>query len=216
MTCPLCLSEPASLQFERQDPRYGQRIYFLCDVCGLVFLDPALHLDADAEKARYDSHQNNPADEGYRDFLRRLADPLSEKLRKGDQGLDFGCGPGPTLSLILSERGFEVANYDPFYFPDSGLLKRSYDFVTSTEVVEHLYHPRDVFLTLDQLLKPNGHLGMMTEMLDRPDRFANWWYHRDPTHVCFYQKETFHWIAGWRQWNVEFPRKNVVIYKKTV
>jgi len=215
MQCPLCLAEQAEKIFEREDPRYGQRFYFLCNVCQLVFLDPKLYLDAEAEKSRYDTHQNNPADEGYRNFLRRLADPLIEKLNEGEQGLDFGCGPGPTLSLILSEHGFEMEKYDPFYFPNEGQLNRTYDFVTSTEVVEHLYHPQEVFLKLDELLKVNGHLGVMTEILDHPDRFAGWWYHRDPTHVCFYQKETFHWIAQWCQWNVEFPVKNVIIYKKT-
>jgi len=32
-------------------------------------------------------------------------------------GLDYGCGPGPTLSVMLREKGFKMADYDPFFKP---------------------------------------------------------------------------------------------------
>ena len=35
------------------------------------------------------------------------------------RGLDFGCGPGPALTLLMEEAGFAKMNlYDPFYFAD--------------------------------------------------------------------------------------------------
>jgi len=50
------------------------------------------------------------ADPRYRRFLARLAEPLIAHLPKGARGLDFGCGPGPTLSLMLREAGFACAD----------------------------------------------------------------------------------------------------------
>jgi hypothetical protein len=54
----------------------------------------------------------------------------------------------------------------------------------------------------------------MTEILLSESEFADWWYHRDPTHVCFYQRTTFEWIASWLGFSVEFPVKNVVVFAR--
>jgi len=173
------------------------------------------HLTAVEEKKRYDLHQNNPDDEGYRRFLSRLARPLSMKLRQGSKGLDFGCGSGPTLSFMLEEHGCSVVNYDPFYFPEKNLLEMKYDFIASTETIEHFRSPRKEFLLLDRMLKQQeGYLGLMTEILESDHQFNDWWYHGDPTHICFYQKATFDWIAAWRKWTVEYPDRNIVIFSR--
>ena len=39
---------------------------------------------------------------------------------------------------MLEESGHRVALYDVFYVPDTLALAASYDFITATEVVEHL------------------------------------------------------------------------------
>jgi len=178
-----------------------------------MFLDPAQRLDPEAEKARYDSHQNDPTDDRYVGFLKRLAIPLSERLLPGARGLDYGCGPGPTMSAMLAEKGFHVDNYDPFYFPDESLLSKTYDFISCSETVEHFFQPRREFERLSRLLRPGGSLGIMTEFLNDMDAFAEWWYHRDPTHVCFYSVKTLDWIAEWQGWLRAYPQKNVVVFQ---
>jgi hypothetical protein len=45
------------------------------------------------------------------------------------------------------------------------------------------------------MLRPGGWLAVMTERLPQPGAFAGWYYLKDPTHVCFYAEDTFHWIA---------------------
>ena len=115
--CPLCGGPEAASFFERDDPRYGPRRYARCPACALVFLDPALRLGPEHERARYATHRNHPGDAGYVAFLARLTDPLCARLRPGWRGLDFGCGPGPTLSTMLAERGYPTADYDPLFFP---------------------------------------------------------------------------------------------------
>ena len=68
-----------------------------------MFVPRSYHLSAADEKAQYDLHENDPNDPGYRAFLDRLAGPLDKRLAPHSHGLDFGCGPGPTLSVMLEE-----------------------------------------------------------------------------------------------------------------
>ncbi len=169
-----------------------------------------------AERQHYATHENDPADTRYRAFLDRLALPLVERVPAGAEGLDYGAGPGPTLSVMLAERGFRTAVYDPFFAPDPGPLRRSYDFITCTEVVEHFHSPADEFDRLNRLLRPGGWLGVMTEMLREGRAFADWHYIRDPTHVCFYRPATMVWIATRFGWTIEFVHRNVVLFRKSL
>ena len=172
-----------------------RRRYLVCDDCALVFVPANCFLDRAAERAEYDLHQNEIYDPGYRAFLSRLSAPLVQRLAPGARGLDFGCGPGPALALMLRERGFSVALYDSFYHPDDSVLQAHYDFICATEVVEHLHRPGPELQRLWALLKPGGWLGVMTKLVRDRQAFANWHYKNDPTHVCFFSEDTWAWWA---------------------
>jgi hypothetical protein len=178
----------------------------------MVYLDPALRLSSEDERGRYDLHQNNPEDPDYVAFLRRLADPMVERLRPGARGLDFGCGPAPVLAAILTAAGFPCEAYDPFYFPDPGPLSHQHDFIACSEVVEHLHDPAATFTHFASLLSSGGTLGVMTRFLPEDTPFADWWYRRDPTHVCFYAASTMRWIATRHGWSLELPRPDVALF----
>ena len=159
-------------------------------------VDPDSHLSPEQERAEYDLHENDPGDERYRSFLGRLAKPLLERLEPGMHGLDYGCGPGSTLSVMLTGRGMVVDDYDPIYATDIRLLQRRYDFVTSTEVVEHFCQPAVAWRQLASLVRPGGWLGIMTLLAPGDaESFSQWWYKNDPTHVSFYTANTFAWLA---------------------
>ena len=212
MNCPLCESEKTQKFCEIED--HGQQLkrYDCCQNCRLIFLWPQFFLTKEEERARYDLHDNNPDDEDYIAFLNRLVKPLLPKLSKGDVGLDFGCGPGPTLDRILEERGFSMSRYDPFYFPEEDVLQQCYDFVVCTETVEHFFDPRKEFSRLNGLLKEErSYLAIMTQLYHSDIDFLKWWYHTEPTHVMFYQRETFEWLAQWLTRKVEFFDKGVMI-----
>jgi 2-polyprenyl-3-methyl-5-hydroxy-6-metoxy-1,4-benzoquinol methylase len=194
MTCPLCLNK--TIDFYHQDKL---RDYWQCNNCQLVFVKSKYYLSSKKEKAVYDLHQNNPLDIGYRIFLNKLLIPLKNKLSKNANGLDFGSGPGPTISVIMKEQGINVENYDIYYDNHPELLKRAYDFITCTEVVEHLYHPHEVFSRISAMLNSGGFLGVMTKRVTNKEKFKNWHYKNDPTHVCFYNNECFEYIA--KQWD---------------
>ncbi len=166
------------------------------------------------ERARYDTHENDPADSGYRAFLARLANPLVERLPPGARGLDYGSGPGPTLSVMLQERGFPTTIYDPFYAPETAVLRERYDFITCSETAEHFFRPSREFQRFDRILRSGGWLGLMTERLDEGVALEEWHYARDPTHVCFYRRRTIEWIAREYGWSPEFPHRNVVLFQK--
>jgi SAM-dependent methyltransferase len=170
--------------------------------------------DRSVEHAQYRLHRNEVDDLRYRRFLSRLALPLLERLPAGSSGLDYGCGPGPALAAMLGEAGHRTAVYDPLFFNDPDLLAGQYDFITCTEVVEHLHHAADEFARFDRLLKPGGWLAVMTMFQTDDAAFSGWHYRRDPTHVVFYREKTFRTIAARHHWRCEFPCANVALMHK--
>jgi len=188
------------------------RTWWDCATCGLVGVDSDDLPDAAEERARYETHENDPDDPGYRAFLDRVALPLIARLDVGMEGLDVGSGPGPTLSRMLTERGFPTRIWDPFFAPDPAPLGRTWDFVTCTETVEHFHQPARDWARLFCLLRPGGWLAVMTEPLG-DTALAEWWYARDPTHVSLYRDETFAWIADRFGAELERPARTVVIYR---
>ena len=207
-TCPLC-PEPKA----EQRLRTLGRTYFRCGGCDLLFVGPGDRPTRAEERDHYRSHRNDPTDGAYRDFLDRLLKPLCEKLTAGAEGIDFGSGPGPTASVMLVERGPPTALYDPFFSPDRSVLEKRYDFLTCSETAEHFHDPAASWSLIDRLVRPGGWVGVMTEMTDR--RLSeDWWYLRDPTHVCFYSVQTMAWIGRRFGWRLETPHKNVVLFHK--
>ena len=191
------------------------RRYVRCDHCRLVSVPARFHLGVLEEKLEYDKHQNLPYDPGYRRFLSRLAQPLLQMVDEGSRGLDFGCGPGPTLALMLRERGLQVELYDKFYYPQEVALDRSYDFVTATEVVEHLRHPATDLEKMWACVKPGGVLAIMTKLVLTAETFASWHYKNDPTHILFFSFETLVFIA--KRWQAKLERVAIdaFIFRKT-
>lgn len=209
MQCPLCLKEKNEPYF-----RDKVRAYQHCLVCGLVFVPPSYFLSAKDEKARYDLHQNNPNDEGYTQFLLQLATPMFSYLKPDDAGLDFGSGPEPALAGLFNLYDFNVELYDPFYANTPQVLNRKYNFITATEVAEHLHHPAQVFQQLVEMLCPHGLLGVMTKPQPPKNAFSGWWYKNDPTHVCFYSEKTFCWMAEKWKLHIEYSKGDVIIFRK--
>ena len=213
-TCILCNDDQVR-HFYRDTSEHYSSEYYQCQHCRLIFAPPNDRPDRDEEFARYETHENDPQDEGYRNFLSQLFDPLNELLEPKSKGLDFGSGPGPTLSLMFEEAGHEMSIYDSFYDDDSSVFNETYDFITATEVIEHLFHPGKELERLWGCLCPGGYLGIMTKIAeDDVGFFADWHYRLDITHVTFYTKDTFRWLA--KHWNasVNFHADRVIIFQK--
>lgn len=209
MHCPLCMSKEIVDYY-----RNKRRDFLQCKVCDLVFVPEQFHLSPDEEKKRYDLHQNDPKDEGYKKFLNRLALPLHERLKANSHGLDFGSGPGPTLSGMLEDKGHTVEIYDHFYANDKEVLQKRFDFITATEVFEHLRKPMTEIEQLWKLLKPGGILGIMTKLVLDKDAFSKWHYITDRTHICYFSERTFMWLSYKLKAKLEFIGSDVILLYK--
>jgi 2-polyprenyl-3-methyl-5-hydroxy-6-metoxy-1,4-benzoquinol methylase len=205
--CPLCQSEDVAFYYQ------GKGIdYLRCLCCDLVFVPTPFHLSAVDEKLRYDTHENNSEDVGYRAFLSQALNPVIARIDKNAKGLDFGCGPGPTLSLMFAEQGYQMDLFDKFYANNAAVFDKQYDFITATEVLEHLSAPSVELNRLFASLKKGGILAVMTQMLTQKVDFATWYYKNDPTHICFFSQKTMRYVAKTQEVKVTFFADNVVLF----
>ncbi len=208
-SCPLC-NGMKIMPYHRDK----MRDYLQCGTCDLVFVPPGQHISAHKEKAYYDLHENLADDPGYRRFLSRLFTPLNARLAPNSSGLDFGSGPGPALPGMFREAGHQVAVYDPHYAPDRSVLAGAFDFITLSEVAEHLAVPGVELDNLWQCLKPGGWLAIMTKRVRDQGAFKTWHYITDPTHTAFFSEATFFWLAERWSAEIEISGADVVLFKK--
>lgn len=206
--CPLCGST-RHYALPVADKLYGR-----CLDCALVFMAPVHRLDDATEKRVYDGHQNEVDDPGYRRFLMRAFGQVLAQIPAPASGLDFGCGPGPALLAMGRESGYQMAGYDKFYADQPALLTRQYDFITSTEVIEHLAEPGAVLTQLWECLKPGGLLVLQTQRVLSDERFRHWRYRHDPTHIVFFADASFHWLAERLGAQLSLPHPDVAVLAK--
>jgi hypothetical protein len=215
--CQLCGNDKLKICLDERVKSHGEwrhRTYLECGDCGYIFLRPQQRISVDLERQRYSTHNNDPKDERYRSFLMKGFDQLRPFISQGSHGIDYGCGPSQALKTWLETEGFRVDCYDPAFWPNSAVLEGTYDFVTCTEVVEHLHSPMEVFLRLDSMLRPGGWMMWMTDICQDPEKFSEWSYRNDETHVGFYQKKTIEWIAQKMKWRLELLKQRVMIFHK--
>ena len=191
-----------------------QKRYWKCSYCEAIFLDKEFYLSSNDEYKHYLTHNNDVNDPRYKQFLSNLMLPLMDRIKLNSIGLDYGCGPGPALSLMLREKGYQMFNYDPFFHPKKSNLLKKYDFISCSETVEHFHNPFYEFSRFNELLNVGGIIGIMTNFHSKENIFENWYYIKDPTHVVFYSKNTFLIIAKMFKWDCEFLNNNLVFFKK--
>jgi cyclopropane fatty-acyl-phospholipid synthase-like methyltransferase len=104
--------------------------------------------------------------------------------------------------------------FDPLFFPAREALEDVYDFITCTETIEHFHRPAEEFARFDRMLRPGGWLALMTCFQTDDDRFAQWHYRRDPTHVVFFREATLRHIARRFGWACDIPVKDVALMRK--
>lgn len=205
--CPLCQSTASRPHHQGAD-----RAFWHCDQCDLVFVAASERLTYEDEVARYRHHRNDERDPEYVAFLSRLARPVMERTAAGARGLDYGSGISPALANVLTHSGRPTVAYDPVFRSDGTLLTGRYDFITCCEVIEHVHEPFAMLARLAALVVPGGLIGIMTTFRDPAEPFGEWWYARDPTHVCFYSGATMRWIAGRFGWRLDMPVENVALF----
>ena len=185
MTCPLCFNN-AKLFYDKT--------HYKCECCSGVFKAKEFHLIGDDEKNIYEKHKNDSSDIRYQNFLSPITNSVLNDKAKDSIGLDFGCGKDSAIIKVLKDNAYEIHGYDLFYLDDKRLLEKKYDYITSSEVIEHFQEPNKEFNLLKSLVKDDGSLYLMTDIYDENIDFDTWYYKNDPTHIFMYQRGTFEWI----------------------
>ncbi len=191
-----------------------ERDYYFCEKCYLISVAEEQLPGEREEKERYLTHRNGIQFEGYVKFLLQAVDPALQFIKKDTVGLDYGCGPSPTVSELMARKGYVCENYDPFFVPHE--LKGKFGFIFSTEVFEHFFRPGEEIARIGGLLDEGGILIVMTERWENIGEFSKWYYARDNSHVCFYHPRTFGYICEEFGFEKLFDDgKRVVILRKT-
>ncbi len=202
--CPLCEGNSNFFgEFRKQD-------YFQCETCRSVFLHKIYYLNSQSEKDRYLLHHNDIQDQNYRNFVAPIIQSVLSQIPLSAIGLDFGSGPTPIVSKLLSDNGYLVEKYDPYFAKDESVLNQKYDYIVACEVIEHFQNPQKEFSLLRSLLKEKGKLFCKTSLFTEEIDFQNWYYKNDPTHVFFYHLESLDWIRGHLDFKNVYVKNSVI------
>lgn len=202
--CPLCSSPNFST--------FQSALFFRCAECFLIFKDSKVRLNPQEEKARYQFHENSIDDQNYVQFLMPTITEIKRNIPTPARGLDYGSGPSPVLADLLVKENYEVTAYDPFFSPKDLALLKPFDFVVSTEAIEHFFNPSVEFERIFKLLKKSGHLVIRTELYKENSSVTDWYYPRDPTHVSFFSEKTMRWIAEKFQRRLEVSSPTLCVF----
>lgn len=210
--CKICQSDTEAISDEKT-----LKIYHKCSTCRYIFLDENFYIDRVSEKKHYDKHHNNFESLGYVKMFDDLIDEfVVPHLKSIKTALDFGCGEGEVLPILLEKRNLLCDRYDLFYFPDEIYKDKKYDLISSTEVFEHLENPLGMFKKLLLHVEENGYLILMSAFHPNDDeKFLKWWYIRDITHIGFFNMSTFKYIA--QELNLKIVKhnsKNTIMFQK--
>ncbi len=185
--CPLC--------GENQIKEYSKdvtRLYHQCLCCTLIFVSRDELITQDEEKKRYDAHENNFEDQGYRFYLENIFSIIQGHVTTDDLGLDFGCGHSRMIQDIAAQKNILIDSFDLFYHPEEKIWNKKYDFIILSEVIEHLRAPIAELQRLKEILNKNGKLFIKTKLAPKTrNEFDQWFYKRDKTHIQFFTHEAF-------------------------
>lgn len=190
MKCTLCSADTEPFYYYEKEDRH----YHRCTQCRAVLMDTKDYPTPQQEIDRYESHDNNVEDPRYQNFVSPLVDKIKERYAPDSAGLDFGSGTGPVITKMLTDAGYTISTFDPFFDNHPELLELTYDYIVSCEVIEHFHHPHKEFTKLRAMLKPGGSLFLKTDIYTDDIDFHAWYYKSDETHVIFYHPDTLEWM----------------------
>lgn len=210
--CKICQCSTTAITDEKT-----KKIYHKCLTCEYIFLDDKFYIDDKTEKKHYDKHHNNFESLGYVKMFDDLIDEFIEPhVNNIQSALDFGCGEGEVLPVLLERRNIVCDRYDLFYFPKKIYQDKQYDLILSTEVFEHLQNPLQMLKELLLHVNKDGYLLLMSALHPNDDeKFLKWWYIRDITHIGFFNMKTFEYLANELNLRIlQHNNKNIILFQK--
>ncbi len=107
--------------------------------------------------------------------------------------LDYGCGDAKLSKLLLNDFGLILYKYDRYlgdhsYLKLSDLKSRSFSFVITTSVFEHIFKRKDLN-KISSLVNDNGVFGIHTYVDENITNDPDWFYLL-PVHCSFYSNKS--------------------------
>lgn len=192
--CLLCGSATTPIHLSHM-----KAVYHRCDNCQFISKDPRFLIPEEEALKIYNYHNNSIEDLHYVAYFQRFINAaVLPFASEGKVGFDFGSGPSPVLAQLLErDYGYTMDIYDLHYAPEKVYSGKTYDLITTTEVVEHLKDPLPYFRLFKELLAPGGILSVMTQFHpENEEDFIKWHYVRDHSHISFFTPATMACIAS--------------------
>lgn len=208
VACPVCANPETHYFVTKNDYSFNQ-----CAACDFIFLNPMPDQETLNEQYTDDEQHEEPTYNKSSSRLRRAFIKLPRFLpyALGKKTLDFGCGGGfvaHALSYVakssngidISENAiayaskrFKRANYSCMDFTELLQTNDKYDFLYSSEVIEHVSNINLYMETLAHLVKPGGFAYITTPDLGHPKvpkDITEWSMLCPPIHVQHFTQKT--------------------------
>lgn len=209
VACPACTQVEASPAFEKSGYNFRR-----CGACGLVFASP--YPTAEQLAAYYNDPTRTPTEDYFNKAASRRRRAALRALRffryvfPGKSVLDLGCGGGFMVEafgrLSAKASGLDISagaiayakKHCPsglFYcepMPEFASRGLQYDFVFSSEVLEHVPGPDELLTTLAAVTRPGGYLHISSPDAGHPlvpTNIAEWDQIAPPEHIQLFNRE---------------------------
>jgi len=237
-SCPNCGSKKSDFFLKSKDNRFGKDGKFFtivrCKNCELNYLNPIFPEDDLGKFYGTDFYS------GYGNYLDKVTKVISflmtasfikniKKYKKSGRVLDVGCGLGGLVS------SFEKYGYDAYGveinkkakkfigsalkkkivfcdLKDVNFEKKSFDIITTTHVLEHVYDLKSFLREIRENLKDDGlfYIRIPNNDFFEYKLFKNYAYNLEvPRHLLFFNKESLKSVlekAGYK--NIIFIKYN--------
>ena len=181
--CPICDNESAVDFISATDHNVSNDVFNItaCNSCGLKFTNPKISEETIGKYYKSDnyiSHSNtkkgliNKLYHLVRKYQFKQKEKLISKLSNEKKLLDIGCGTGEFLKYCKQKnwlvsglepdelaRSFASKNYNlDLYNNLNEINNKKFDVVTMWHSLEHVYHLKNDFLKISNLLNNKGYL----------------------------------------------------------
>ncbi|HSR62332.1 MAG TPA: class I SAM-dependent methyltransferase [Gammaproteobacteria bacterium] len=208
MPCAVCSSSAITDLAHKRDYRFRR-----CSDCGFIFLDPMPSQETLNEQYIDPGTEAEPTYDKASSRMRRavLKLPRFFPYAYKKDTLDLGCGGGfvaAVLALVArSSTGVDISRnaidyarkrfHQPEFvcsnFADLLNMEKRFDFIYSSEVIEHVSDVNLYMQVLQRLIKPGGYVYITTPDSGHPAvpaDISQWDVFAPPIHVQFFNRET--------------------------
>jgi len=237
MKCPIC-GEKGSKKFSvktREAKACRKLDLCKCPSCRVIFAEDYAKDRSHLYDSKYaawggegEEKEKEISKSKKKAFQRQLTEVLKITSPEGKKLLDIGTGPGYLLECA-KKVGFEVWGTEisresggaaekkfpgKIYFGKlSGAKypKNHFDVVAMTDVLEHLCDPHETVAEVERILKPGGHLLIISpnsQSLTRKILGRNWFQYKYE-HVLYFNKKSLEYLLERHNFSVVFFKNNV-------